>query len=224
MKKIFLVAVILLSFTALSAKDAGQVAGDTASGILDTAKHIKKDAKPRVDVSLNVIPSMMNEDVSNPYAESQINDTAYHFEAALVYESDKKDIFNIAESTEAYFSLHYVSRINTGEDDSSWADHTDEVAFVYGHTYYSQDNYQGFGYGWYAGLGFWSTSDAYYWYDNSYVYDDDELTGIEVLAAATVFYKYKIEDFFVQPRVVFSIDTENLDFMLAPQVMVGYRF
>ncbi len=226
MKKITLALIVGLMLAAnMTASDEAQQLGDTVEGVADVAKNIKKDAKKQVRISANLIPDQLNRSVDNPAAENLIDDTAYHYEVSVLFESNKQDFFGIAQSTHAYFSLHMLKYINSGEDGSYWADSTESLAFVYGHRYYSESDYQGFGYGWYAGLSKWSNSDAYYWYaPNGTVYTDYTDEGVSAIAAGEVFYDVNLENFVATPRAIISIDTNTGELLFAAQFMVGVKF
>lgn len=198
---------------------------DALQGAADVVNTIKRDANRTIRVSINVIPSYSNKSVDNEQAAALIDDSAYHYELAVLFPSNKHDPLGLSKSVHAYFALHMLSYINGGENEAYWADHTEATVFAYGHRYYAEANYTGLGYGWYAGLALWENSDAYYWYTpTGTVYTDYVDDGIAPVVAGEIFYTYEKDQFFVSGRALLSINTENMGFNVSPQIMIGGQF
>lgn len=209
---------IVLAFAAFPISAQG--VGETLGGVGEVADTIKEGATREFEIQLNLFPSLMNQSIDNSEAEDKITDQAYHFELSLQFESDKKDFADLAKSTHAYYGLSIMKYINSGSD---WADSTAVYAFVYGHRYYGQEDYQGLGYGWFVGGALWSTSDAYYW-EGGTLYEDEEESGINPVAAAEFFYKFQYNGFVAQPRLLVTIDREFGEILFYPQLMIGAHF
>lgn len=226
MKKLLILLLLATYIQADTSKKTLDKTGEAAQEMLDITSNIKEDANRVIRVSINTMPSYLNQSVDNSQAEALINDGSSHYEFAVLFRANKSDPLNLTKSTHAYFSLHIMSYVNSGvEDGYGWADYTDSMAIVYGYRYYANDNYTGVGYGWYAGLSSWENSDAYYWNsaDGSAFVDYTD-NGINALVAGELFYTYEYENFFATPRVIISIDTENMEFIFAPQLMIGVQF
>jgi hypothetical protein len=225
MPKIVHSILITLVASLLCAGSEVQSVGNSVNEIVDVAKSIQLDAKKRIEISGNIIPSQMNMQVDNSKADAVINKDAYHFELSYLFESKKQDFLEISKRTHAYFALHAAQYVEVGEseDGSLWAETASGVMLIYGHKYYLEERFDGLGYGWYLGLNNRSVSDAYWWDTPDgmiYTYES-EGQGLLPIAAAEVFYKLTHEQLFMNLRYAGGINKENFELVSFFQVMVG---
>lgn len=228
MKKFISVIFLILIISSLALADEEmQAIGDTAGEVADLMKSTDFKGGKSFQFSFNAIPQSMNQNVDNDEAAGKIDDSAHHYEIGVVWKSNKKDPLGMASATQTYLSLHMLRYTQSGVDEEGypWAEKSESTFFIYGNRYYSDANYNGPGYGWYAGIGTSQSNPGYWWYDydtnNAYPYSEERA---EVILAAEVFYKYTIDKFFIMPRVAGGLNKKDFGFSLFPEIMLGVEF
>ena len=207
---------------------SSDVASEVANEVADVVSSTDFSSKPQVYLSYNLIASQMNNTVDHPTADAALDDSAYHFEANIVWKSKKPNPFGTKNSVKSYYAFHAIKTTNTGidlDDDSNWAEKTTSMYFTYGRKYYLNPGYQGFGFGWYGGLGTSSGSNGYWWYSTSgsaTPYEEED--ELNIIVAGEVFYHIEYKNLYVAPRVIGGIDKKTGDFSFWPQVMLGVTF
>lgn len=207
-----------------SSSQASEVVNEVAEVVGST----DFSSKPQFYFSYNLIGSQMNDTVDHPTADAALDDSAYHFEANIVWKSKKPNPFGTKNTVKSYYAFHAIQSTTTGidaDDDSNWAEKTTSIYFTYGQKYYLNEGYQGFGFGWYGGIGQSSGSNGYWWYSTSGTatpYEDED--EFAIIVAGELFYHIEYKNLYLAPRVIGGIDKKTGEFSFWPQVMLGVTF
>lgn len=199
-------------------------AKQVASDVADVVGSTDFRSKPKFYIGLNVVPSLMNQSIDNS-AITNYDNSAYHFELIMTFDSKIKNPFNIPNSVRSYYAVHLMKYTNSGYTDSYWVEKATSIYAIYGQKYYLQSGHHGFGFGWYAGAGNYSFTDAYYWDTQGgpvYSYVDD--SSFEVIAAAELFYQFDFKNFYAAPRIVLGLNQNNYELVTLFEFMLGVKF
>lgn len=192
---------------------------------IEAVTSIKKESKATYEFSGNIYTKFQSDEIKNSSIDSRIDDTAYHFELKVVFDSKKKGWFT--KSTHSYFALHATKQISEHGDDVGY-DSVETTALIYGHKYYLKERHRGFGYGWYAGVAQTKVVESYTTDINGLAVKstnpDDYENFTQAVIAAEIFYKYSYENFYIEPKAFLGMNTENQEYSFYPMVMLGVSF
>lgn len=221
---IFLSVVLIISLESAQ-NDNLESIKEVTGEITDVVNVTDFDAPHRFYIGMNVISAQMNDDVTNSEAKSNTDDSSYHYELSMLFNSTRQSPFGVPDSVKSYYSLHLIQRTISGYDDSYWSEKGTMWYVIYGEKYFLKSGHTGAGFGWYAGVGNYSGKNGYYWYssgETAYSYMAE--STLELIAAGELFYHIEIDKFYITPRVAGGINQNTFEFSLFPQLLVGMTF
>ena len=186
--------------------------------------------KRQYSVSLNIVPDVMNEDISGTPGAGIVEATAYHVQFDLFWPSSAGGLFNLAESAHEYMSIRAFSFVNAGPyEGRDYAESIEAIMFVYGRRYFlTSQEHKGFAYGWYAGIAQVHWPEEVSWLEGTPGTDtvvNTDLNETIPTVNLELLYRYQYKNILIEPAVTISFDDKNPDGVVAtPGIFLGVIF
>lgn len=172
-------------------------------------------------VRMNLVPKQMNQDVSDIPGSENLNSDAYLYQGAIVLPTEASLKLPLFKAQYSYGEAFLMRSLTRYEDKCEGASEIEGYGGLYGSRYMlTNESYEGFGLGWHAGMGLFSSK----WVECNGRYSGQEAI-VMFMAAAEIFYKWNFANgLLLEPAILLAIDKNTNQATPVPQVNLGFEF